>query len=523
MSVSSDLAARIMQLQLIGSPERPIATIPPADIAQEIEDILTEDKLERLSTEQIAAVLSHVLAVYAQTWHASGRALIPAIERGSHRVFSDPQASLDALCLAYDLLYFFYWCWNTSLDQQVRLGKTAVVPFAAAVGRRIPKSDLPRRPASQRVGYLAEFITQSPGNAIADANRGVLNALAAAFPSSPPILYAWMFHDPASLATLASQGVEVRAISANSMTERIAKTRELIEADRPDVLITDMNASLPTVIFAARSAPIQIFYQFGMPVWPLKQVDAIFHVWSFNFAKAGLSGRRHWELIWIPREDLRRFTRPADKDLVDIERRNLGIAPGRCLVGNYGRLSKITPPFIEAVADAISDRPEVTVLFGGTGDAQPIRNKIASLGMSDHFIIAERYVDGHVWGDLLDIFLDTFPLPGGASCREMVMKGKPVVGLVTSDAANLAHKRKVPCLVAEVPSAYSKIVARLLSDRNFFDSSCRLTRQLAASFCEAEKNYPSEIADAIDCLRKERLLPKWRRIFRSKVFNMHFS
>ena len=520
--VSSELAAPIARLRLIGSSERPLATIPPADIAQEIQDILTEDKLERLSTEQISSVLSHVLAIYSQTWHSSGLALIPAVEGGSHRIFSDPQASLDSLCVAYDLLLFLYWCWNTSLDQQVRFGKTAVIPFTKAVSGRFPQSNLPSRPVSQRVGYLAEFITPGPGNAVAAANQGVLKALAAAFPSSPPILYAWMFHDPASLEALARQGVEIRAVSANSMTERIGKTRELIETDRPDVLITDMNTSLPSAIFAARSARIQIFYQFGMPVWPVKEVDAVFHVWSFSFAKAGLSGRRHWELSWIPREDLRRFTQPADKDLVDKERRDLGIASGGRLIGNYGRLSKITPQFIEAVADAISDRPGVTVLFGGTGDAEPIRRKIASLGMSDRFVIAERYVEGYVWGDLLDIFVDTFPFPGGASCREMVMKGKPVVGLVTSDAANLAYKRKVRCLVAKTPSAYSKILGRLLSNRNFFDKSCTLTRQLAVKFCEAEKHYPFELADAIDCLRKERLLPKWQRIFRSKMFEMRY-
>jgi hypothetical protein len=214
----------------------------------------------------------------------------------------------------------------------------------------------------------------------------------------------------------------VRAITAASPAERIALTEAAIRADRPDVLMTDMNASLPAVLFERRSAPLQVFYQFGMPIWPLRNIDAVFHVWDFDRALVGFDQAICTELT-IP-YDLTRFASTPDPELVASERAQLPL--GR-LIGTYGRLAKITPEFLRAVTDAISDIPDVTVVLGGVGDADPINRTLAALGMIGRCVVLAHHVNGHVWGHLMDVFLDTFPQPGGASCLEVIAKGKPVV------------------------------------------------------------------------------------------------
>ena len=86
-------------------------------------------------------------------------------------------------------------------------------------------------------------------------------------------LLPWWFHDPAFTAPLKSLGVKVHDLSAETWTERLKKVEQAIAEIGIDVLITDINYALPTVVFERRAARVQIFYQLGMPFWPVHNVD----------------------------------------------------------------------------------------------------------------------------------------------------------------------------------------------------------------------------------------------------------
>jgi hypothetical protein len=502
---------RIEHLHRIGSGELPLAAFAPGALAVHIIGLLLDPCFDALPQAERRTVLFRVLLIYSGSWNSAGRAIIPAVERVLAGLLAEPERDLDALCVAYDLLYFLYWCWDTSVADQVGFGSQVVAPFAAAI--RAAEAPEPtgdktlngQRTVNHRVGYLAEFVTPGPGNAIAVANRVLLRTLARAGKAYRPILYAWMFHDPGTLADYEALGVEVRAITAASPAERIALTEAAIRADRPDVLMTDMNASLPAVLFERRSAPLQVFYQFGMPIWPLRNIDAVFHVWDFDRALVGFDQAICTELT-IP-YDLTRFASTPDPELVAIERAQLPL--GR-LIGTYGRLAKITPEFLRAVADAISDIPDVTVVLGGVGDADPINRRLAALGMIGRCVVLAHHVNGHVWGHLMDVFLDTFPQPGGASCLEVIAKGKPVVSMFAGEAPNLMREQRVRSLVAGTVADYSAIVRQLLTKPMFYARACSETRALAARY-PTEDDYLRDITRAIDALRA------WRsgsRLFR---------
>lgn len=507
-----ELRGRLVRLNEIGTAERPTTSVTQDELLKEILAIIKTPYFSSLSYGERSSALYRIHLLYSGSWHASGKQLIPFVERVSHDLFADDSVPLNAICIAYDLLFFLYWCWNTSIDEQAPFGANVVEPFCAAIRRRRDREideqpPAQSKPHTQRVGYLAEFLSPGPGNAIAVANGVILRALAAASRHFPPILYAWMFHDPDILAQYSALGVEVRAVTANSLAERIEILRGMIREDAPDVLITDMNAAVPTALFERRVAPIQIFYQFGMPVWPVSQVDAVFHCWDFDFGKAGLGGRPHKQLM-VP-YDLARFARPADPELI---RRECADFPGGRLIGAYGRLSKITPAFLDAVAAGIARHRDVTVILGGSGDGTPIRDKVAAMGVADQFVVLDRFVDGHVWGHLLYVFLDTFPQPGGASCLEMIAKGKPVVSLVTSEAANLAREQRVQLLLAADPDAYARVLDRLLGDSRFYAAACKQTRRLATHYPD-EESYRVSLTTAINELRyPNKLLARWARL-----------
>jgi hypothetical protein len=258
-----------------------------------------------------------------------------------------------------------------------------------------------------------------------------------------------------------------------------------------------MNTALPTAIFEQRLAPIQVFYQFGLPYWPIENLDGIFRTWQTDAQRVGFAPEKCFEMVapW----NFEELAPSVDSARVAAERALF--PPGR-LIGTYGRLSKITPDFLLSVANAIRDIPDVTVLLGGIGDDAAITRAVKDLSMENRFVVLNRYVDGHLWGEFLDIFLDTFPQQGFTSCREMIAKGKPVVCHHSDETPNFARER-APELVAYTAQEYTDMLRRLLRDPAFYDSACATTRRLAQS-APTDRDYAATLSDAIDILYQRR-------------------
>jgi predicted O-linked N-acetylglucosamine transferase (SPINDLY family) len=94
-------------------------------------------------------------------------------------------------------------------------------------------------------------------------------------------------------------------------------------------------------------------------------------------------------------------------------------------------------------------------------------------------------VDGHVWGHFIDVFLDTFPLTGGYSCREIVAKGKPVVHMLRDEMPNM-NVMLDPELQASDSGEYVARVSRLLDDSAYYRSACRRAREIARQYADTK-------------------------------------
>ena len=496
---SQSLPARIERLLQIRC-ETPEAYLS-VNYEQLADDVLLLLNHPDFLTQKVAtpvSVLQHILALYAGRWHTSGRRIIPAVERILGELLGEIGKNLDTVCIAYDLLFFLYWCWSDSIKDQAGFGDKVVRPFAGAIRAEAGSAqDAPFKSAGPpvSVGYLAQFITPGPGNAMAFAAEAVLKALCSDRSRYQPILYAWMFHDDATAAKFEREGIVVHRIDGNSPSERITAAEAAIRRDQPEVLISDMNTALPTVIFERRAAPIQIFYQFGMPFWPIANLDGVLQVWQTDPKQMGFpTGKRFVLPLATPPESL---AAPVDASRIACERARF---PHGRLIGTYGRLAKITPEFLSAIAAAIARVTDVTVVLGGTGDGGPIRRVLESLGVADRFVVIDEYVDGQVWRHMLDIFLDTFPQQGGLSGREVIAAGKPVVAMFSKDMPNFAADR-VRYLVARSPADYTRILQRLLEDKTFYGKACEDTYALAHSGA-TEAKYAAALLSSIDALRQ---------------------
>ena len=166
------------------------------------------------------------------------------------------------------------------------------------------------------------------------------------------------------------------------------------------------------------------------------------------------------------------------------------------LIGTYGRLAKITPDFLEIVADLLARHPQLMVILGGTGDGTGIREFIRGRGFTGRLELVEGYVDGHVWGHMLEVFLDTVPLAGGIAAREMMAKTRPVVTMRSPDYPEFTEEERAPMLVVPDALSYIEIVSRLIEDPSFYQVACTTTHDFVASRSR-EPDYAANIVRAL--------------------------
>jgi hypothetical protein len=228
------------------------------------------------------------------------------------------------------------------------------------------------------------------------------------------------------------------------VTEVLAALETQARRDSPDVIISDDNTSVPTALFCRRAAPVQIFLQHGCPAWPVRQLEAVFNSFGIDPAIAGWGGaamlacNMPWDLAALNPE----------LDAAELERERQALPRARFLIGCYGRLVKVTVPYLRAVERVLMRCPGTVFVTGGTGEAAEIRAFAKGSPVGDRMHVEARFVPGHVWGQLLDVFLDTWPITGGESCRQVIARGRPVVGIDSVEMPAL-RKQRDPLLVAE--------------------------------------------------------------------------
>jgi len=175
-------------------------------------------------------------------------------------------------------------------------------------------------------------------------------------------------------------------------------------------------------LVASRCAPKQIYWSHGSYEYSVpnidkrishseKPVDCILEYESFSVAM-----------------DVERFHNPyRDPTLVAEERAKY--PKDAFILGVIGRLAKVnSDEYLETVAKIMEQTPNTIFIAAGSGDKDTIKEKVEKLGISDRFYMP-GFVDAHVYGHIIDLWCDTFPLKQGESLNEFIAKSKPFIPL----------------------------------------------------------------------------------------------
>jgi hypothetical protein len=457
-------------------------------VAAELAAIFADDAFLGLPAKHQYSFLDFVHSVYAATFHSSAPTMASAVQKVFQAYLAKGGAPQARLHKTYDFLYYLYWCAATSIEQQREFDSGVVIPFSRYLSRhrrpdKAPSGASPaRRRGRVRLCYMVEFAYDGEGNALSVVADTALASLSAHYAAEYELfLYAWRYKDPKFVERIKSLGVTVRTFDLTEYSEEeLSRLRQSFKEDHIDVVLTDMNSAVPHDLFHGRVAPIQIFYQLGLPFWGARNVDAIFQGWQIAPEGLGFNpGQCH--LVHAPKSA--RVTPPVDWSAVRTERHQFPAS--KFTIGFYGRLVKITRAQCDLIHRILQHRSDTIAVLGGTGDAGPILDFIKEHKLEQRMFVVNRFVDGHVWGRFLDVFLDTFPLTGGYSCREVVAKGKPVVHMLSEEMPNM-NDFLDPDLQASNAEEYLAHVARLLDDPAFYRRTCRRALEISGRYTDTK-------------------------------------
>lgn len=198
--------------------------------------------------------------------------------------------------------------------------------------------------------------------------------------------------------------------------------REQILSDNVDILISPNNGyDISDFLVAGRVAPRQIFWSHGNSAYDIKNIDRkITHL----IYEDGNNGFEHFEMT------IAALFRDRQASIHEAEEVRKLFPDDKLILGTIGRLVKIdNDQYLNTIKNIMTENKNTIYLACGSGNTDNLKKRISELGLSDRFYLP-GHVDPHIYGYVIDLWLDTFPMHQGESMSEYSSKGRPFLRLL---------------------------------------------------------------------------------------------
>lgn len=428
--------------------------------------------------------------------HPSSLLLAELFSLNFEELATDVNSPLPIMCRYYTMLHDLYRDPAQRMSDIQRFDVNAVMPFVEWLHRRYRTSPRARPVAMNgplRIGYLCTwglFTPDSPAPSILAS----LIAEQSKLQNRELFTYITVASSPDFLSAITSS--TVRDYSDGYNFSNLEQLYEVICLDDLDILIADIPTATATYLFCRRAAPIQILLDIGAPFWSVPELDWVF---THNLNPS-------LNVSFDPSRQSSVFLAQSAVSPAPHTERSRALPPkgAPLLLGTFGRISKLSSEFVSTVRDLLDHLPHARYLALGNGSSPPFTRLLNDPKYSDriqHFDQPAGVDASLNFGNIIHIFLDTFPLTGSHAIYRALSKGLPVVSRYSRDVDRLALSERDENLLSWNSKDYLSNVCRLARDHDFYRDCSERALLLAPVFNDTNRmlaDFEAGMKEAID-------------------------
>ena len=452
--------------------------------------IVLGEGFSALSYKQKRSVFNWQLHVFWNVAHYFNNKQWLDLSPAWREIFYRELAIMDSASMDFALyLHFFIYhlCGNNfALQEEWREFNAQITLHAMPIYEKFARDFHLSQPASNQSGVIGILRDRLVENSPYKVEISLLTSLLADedFKSRYKIkLYVMSLleksdNDKAVQKSYEDLGIEVvdvglecnKAGYYNSHLHKALLLRERIQGDGVEFLLSPNNGyGISDFLLSTRTCAKQIFWSHGNFVYDMPCLDLKMTHICGNSEEISHQG---YTFKGVPVKMHTRFYNPPIEESI-IKKVRAQYPSESIVLGNIGRLVKIdNKDFLRALLSIMRAHPKTIFLACGAGNQQEIRAKITELEIeaSEHTqavgasapSILERFyftgfVDSGIYGHVIDIWLDSFPMEQGESRIEYAAKGKPSLILAKESREQRSARLKAWC---EANSAEIESIAR---------------------------------------------------------------
>jgi hypothetical protein len=243
--------------------------------------VLEFSDLQSLPLEEQVSTIERIFLCFITCQHRDSALVGLVMARHFRRMLRIKDAPLPMLCRMHDFLYGMFWCGAQSFKEMQWFDAYAVLPFAKHLQRVCQVAASPSSAVGppKRIAYFCHYAHRDIGNAVGPFLQSVVKEHATRSDRGI-FLYCVQWSKPDFTSDMAKAGVIVRDLPQQSNYSGLENIVRQLAEDRIDVVVTDIASSISSYVFARRSAPLQIWMEFGYPFWSSPHLD-----WTFLTSK----------------------------------------------------------------------------------------------------------------------------------------------------------------------------------------------------------------------------------------------
>jgi hypothetical protein len=260
--------------------------------------------------------------------------------------------------------------------------------------------------------------------------------------------------------------------------------REQIIKDEIDYLVNGFfGYDISNFIFSNRSAPKQVFWSHGNCTSEVENID-------IRVSHFGQECQNHeWKIFNVPIATEFLVGSKEDKTKGELLKKSLieGFGEDTVILGTIGRLVKIeSEEYIRALSEIMKQNPNTIYLACGNGNKENVEKLMLKCGIDLKRVVFTGQVNPHIYGWVIDVWCETFPLRQGNSRNEFEAKGGAIVGYkkyylekAIKDIGLIAKELQTKSPLANSIEEYIDLVSFLIKDKNIREQTGNLYKNSA--------------------------------------------